>query len=164
MKNLLCLPLLFFLLLGCSESETPASKKFRTIYENTFWEVDGEFFSFSPDKLILMGNLSSCTTLEEGDFEKIENNGCVYTTISFVVIDETKSSYSFVQKISSGKKPSGTSCRGSETTLEFKVIDENQLKVSVTGTDSYSFTLNKSTKSFSVTNCKKGPTNTRLFG
>jgi hypothetical protein len=165
MRQLLYLSLFFLLFSGCTESENPESNLFRSIYKNTFWEADGELFSFSPDKLLL-GDQFGCSSWQEGTFEKVDYDGCVYNTVTYVLVSETESSLTFTEIVSSGKTPKGGNCNGSETTLTFTVINENliQVKTIYKGNGSDSFSLLKVNKSFSLKNCTSGPSKTGLFG
>jgi hypothetical protein len=165
MRHLFYLSLFFLLFSGCAESENPESNLFRSIYKNTFWEADGELFSFSPGKLLL-GDQFGCSSWEEGTFEKVDYDGCVYNTVTYVLVSETESSLSFMEIVSSGKTPKGGNCNGGETTLIFTAINENliQVKTIYKGNGSDSFSLLKVKKSFSLKNCTSGPSKTGLFG
>jgi hypothetical protein len=166
MRHLFYLPLFFLLFSGCTESENPDSNLFRSIYKNTFWEADGELFSFSPSKLLLSGDQSGCSSWEEGTFEKVDYDNCVYNTVTYILVSETESSLTFKEIVSSGKTPKGGNCNGGETTLIFTVINENliQVKFIYKGNGSDSFSLLKVKKSFSLKNCTSGPSKTGLFG
>ena len=164
MRHLLYLPLLFLLFSGCAESENPDSNLFRSIYKNTFWEIDGELISFSPGKLLLTDQFG-CSYWEEGTFEKVDYDGCVYNTVTYVLVNETESSLTIMQIVSSGKTPKGGNCSGSETTYNFQIINENLLKWTAIykGNGSDSGTLIKVNKTFSFKNCISGPSKTGLF-
>ena len=94
MKNILYL---FFAitLLGCS-SDDDSSQKFRNIYEDTFWQLGDGFLSFSPDKLFYDyvenrgddDSTSDGTFYEEGSFDNVNLNDCIFGNITYMVIDE----------------------------------------------------------------------------
>jgi hypothetical protein len=163
-RQLLYLSLFFLLFSGCTESENPDSNLFRSIYQDTFWEIDGELISFSPGKLLLTDQ-SGCSSWEEGTFEKVDYDGCVYNTITYILVSETESSLTIKEIVSSGKTPKGGNCIGGVTTFNFQIINSNLLKWTVTsddnGTDSGN--LIKVNKSFSKKNCISGPSKTGLF-
>jgi hypothetical protein len=165
MRHLIYLSFFFLLFSGCTESENPDSNLFRGIYKNTFWEVDGELISFSPGKLLLTDQFG-CSSWEEGTFEKVDYDGCVYNTVTYVLVSETESSLTIKEIVSSGKTPKGGNCSGSETTYNFQIVNENLLKWTVIykGNGSDSGTLIKVNKSFSKKNCTSGPSKTGLFG
>jgi hypothetical protein len=163
MKKLIYLAV-WLVFIGCSESEEPESNLFREIYKNTFWEVDFQLFTFDTDKLVLIGTEASCNSWEVGNFNNVDYDGCVYTSVSYVVNNENKSSFSFKETVSLGKAPNGALCNGQETTVSFEIINENEMKVNISdGKNSETFTIKKSTKKFVPSNCKKGPSNTGLF-
>jgi hypothetical protein len=165
MRHLFYLSLFFLLFSGCAESENPNSNLFRGIYKNTFWDIGGTLISFSPEKLLLTDQ-SGCSSWEEGTFEKVDYDGCVYNTVTYVLVSETESTLTFMEIVSSGKTPKGGNCNGAETTLIFTVINENliQLKTIYKGNGSDSDTLIKVNKSFSLKNCISDPSKTGLFG
>jgi hypothetical protein len=165
MKKLLYLPLLL-VFMSCSESEEPESNLFREIYKNTFWEIDSQLFTFATDKLVSIGTEASCDSWEVGNFNNVDYDGCIYNSVSYVVVSEDKSSFTFKQTVSSGKTPGIGVCKGEDTTISFEVINENEMKVKInvgSNPNSDSFIIKRSNKKFTPSNCEKGPSNTGLF-
>lgn len=165
MKNIATLLLILIVFAGCNESETPDSNLFRGIYKNTFWEIDGELISFSPSKLLLTEQFG-CSSWEEGTFEKVDYDGCVYNTVTYVLVSETETTLTIKEIVSSGKTPKGGYCSGSETTFNFQIINDKLMKWTIIykGNGSDSGNLIKVNKSFSLKNCTSGPSKTGLFG
>lgn len=166
MKKILYLPLLL-VLMNCSESEEPESSNlFRDIYKNTFWEIDTQLFTFATDKLVSIGTEASCDSWEVGSFSNVDYDGCIYNSVSYVVVSEDKSTFTFKQTVSSGKTSGVGVCKGEDTTISFEVINENEMKVKIniaSNPNSDSFIIKRSNKKFAPSNCEKGPSNTGLF-
>ena len=165
MRHILYLPLFFLLFSGCAESENPDSNLFRSIYKDTYWEIDGELISFSPGKLLLTDQFG-CSSWEEGTFEKVDYDGCVYNTVTYVLVSETESSLTIKEIVSSGKTPKGGNCIGGEVIFNFQIVNKDLLKwtVNYDGKGSESGNLIKVNKSFSKKNCTSAPSKTGLFG
>lgn len=177
MKNLIYFFLILNLLMGCSESEEvekPNSKLFRDIYNNTFWydnsngqieaNEDGEWYSFSPDKLIFIiekyKENTGCYSFKEGTFEKIRDDKCVYNKITYLVVSETESSFKFKETISSGvSDPGFNDCFPGETVFTFTAINNNliEYKIDYGDNDIESGSFGKGKKSFTLKNCLSGP-------
>lgn len=161
MKHLLLFPFLILLLMGCSESEKPNPQLFRDIYNNTFWEIDGELISFSPGKLFL-SDQNGCSSWVLGSYNKINYDGCVYNLVTYLVVSETESSFTIREIVSSGKTPNGGNCSGSETTFTFTVINDKSLEWKNNFGDTK--TLVKVNKSFITKDCIDHPSKTGLWG
>jgi len=167
MRQIFLFPLLILLLMGCSESEKPNSKLFRNIYNNTFWEIDGEeLISFSLGKLFFYTDQDVCFSYEEGTFEKIDYDGCVYNKVTYLMVSETETSFTIKEIVSSGKTPKGGNCSGGETTFTFTIINDKLLewKIDYGNNDIDSGSLIRVNKSFNFKNCASGPSKAGLWG
>jgi hypothetical protein len=164
MKNLLYL---FFAitLLGCS-SDDDSSQKFRTIYEDTFWQLGDGLLTFSPDKLFYEyvenrgddDSTSDGTFYKEGSFDNVPLNDCIYGNITYIVIEEDNDTLSLrsVQSNGSGSSP----CTYGEFNVVFQIINENAMEYTLSE-DQYTetYTAVRSSRSFSTNDCVNGTLN-----
>jgi hypothetical protein len=164
MKNLLYL---FFAitLLGCS-SDDDSSQKFRTIYEDTFWQLGDGLLTFSPDKLFYEyvenrgddDSTSDGTFYKEGSFDNVPLNDCIFGNITYIVIEEDNDTLSLrsVQSNGSGSSP----CTYGEFNVVFQIINENAMEYTLSE-DQYTetYTAVRSSRSFSTNDCVNGTLN-----
>jgi hypothetical protein len=171
MKNLLLL-IFAITLFGCS-SDDDSGNKFRNIYNNTFWIANGTVAKFSPDKLLHLYDANDeCHYWEEGSFNNVDYDGCVYNNVTYVIIEEDIDTFVFREIGSDGVSNignnSGSFCGGQETTITFQVVSENAMEVKFSYTwDSGSIeetsTFVKTNNSFPVDGCINGTLNGYLF-
>jgi hypothetical protein len=164
MKNLLYL---FFAitLLGCS-SDDDSSQKFRTIYEDTFWQLGDGLLTFSPDKLFYEyvenrgddDSTSDGTFYKEGSFDNVPLNDCIFGNITYIVIEEDNDTLSLrsIQSNGSGSSP----CTYGEFNVVFQIINENAMEYTLSE-DQYTetYTAVRSSRSFSTNDCVNGTLN-----
>ena len=164
MKKLLYL-FLTVLIVACSgddgnESNNNDSNLFRNIYNNTFWSVNGGLITFSPDKLwyqYFSQNEGGCTFIEEGSFENLRVNDCLFENVTYVVINENSNSLSFRGIYTNGTpiENSSTPCPNVEENYIFQLLNDNIIEI-VISSDNYneSFTLIRSNESFLTNTCE----------
>ena len=177
MKKLLYL-LLTVLIVGCSsdDSNETSSQQFRSIYNNTFWCVDTYCISFAPNKLFYEERYNSetgelfCGFYEEGTFNNVDLNDCIFGTIYYFVVEEDSDTLTMRSIQSDGVPEEGapTTCDGGVSTLSFQIIDENLMEITITFTqagieESETLYALRSDNSFSTNDCVNQPLNGNTF-
>ena len=160
MKKLILLLLFIPLVFSCSEKslEGDNSKKFREIYNETFWNGSNFRVSFETGKLILINDIPGlnmeCGYLLEGTYDS-DWDGCTYNPVTTVVITENSNSFIYREKIGDGKcNTPGCSyqCGASgEVEYTFQVLTENTIEFNMkvlNSDESYKSTLIKTDNSF----------------
>ena len=141
------------------------SKKFREIYNETFWNGSNFRVSFETGKLILINDIPGlnmeCGYLLEGTYDS-DWDGCTYNPVTTVVITENSNSFIYREKIGDGKcNTPGCSyqCGASgEVEYTFQVLTENAIEFNMkvlNSDESYKSTLIKTDNSFSTNNCSR---------
>ena len=162
MKNLFFLT--FIILFSCSDSnDDNTNQLFREVNNNTFWlNVQDEFnygniISFSPDKLFYEfyqdGDFVECLYWEESNWTNVDYDGCVYETVSYQVVNESKTTLT-VQDTTTGTN----GCSNTTVTIIFEIINENTLTVKHINTwsggqDEFTVTGQRMNSGFSYGNC-----------
>lgn len=165
MKNLFIILLLSFTMLSCSETERPNSNKFRNKLNNTFWNIENDIVSFSPENLLYIYDSfdNNCYFYKEGTYSDVDYDGCTYNSVTFVILEENENTLIFRQITSTGTETnSGGTCQGSEITTRLQIINENVLEAtSTSGIGTEVTTLTKSDNSFLLNSCINGTLNGR---
>ncbi|MDA9069438.1 hypothetical protein N9K07_01635 [Arenitalea sp.] len=172
MKNLFFLT--FIILFSCSDSnDDNTNQLFREVNNNTFWlNVQDEFnygniISFSPDKLFYEfyqdGDFVECLYWEESNWTNVDYDGCVYETVSYQVVNESKTTLT-VQDTTTGTN----GCSNTTVTIIFEIINENTLTVKHINTwsggqDEFTVTGQRMNSGFSYGNCIDGGVNNYLW-
>ena len=174
---LLFIPLVF----SCSEDEenTNSNQLFRSIQQNTFWEINGDLMiSFSVDKIFYHyefypeDNESDCVFSEEGSFSNIYYDGCYYD-LTYVIIEEDGDTL-IAREISTELSSSDSWCNNEgsvqETTVTFQILNENVMQVTVdyvwnggASSEQETFTYTKTTNSFSTNICNNNASQNWLW-
>lgn len=119
-------------LFSCSsndDSNDDSNQTFRNIYSDSYWLSDGAAVYFSSDKLMSLltdDNLGECFYFQEGSYDNINSDGCIYNNVTLSLITEDTDTFSFKQLITDG-----SSCDGYEITITFQAINENLISVSI---------------------------------
>ena len=169
MKKLLYL---FFAitLLGCS-SDDDSSQKFRNIYKDTFWQAGSEgLMTFSPDKLFYEyvenrgddDSTSDGIFYEEGSFDNVPLNDCIFGNITYIVIEEDNDTLSLRSVQSNGSTVAGapSPCTSGEFNIVFQIINDNAMEWTISvGQYTETSTAVRSSRSFSINDCVNGTLN-----
>ena len=168
MKNLLYL-FLAITLLGCT-SDDDSSQKFRNIYEDTFWQLNEGLLSFSPDKLFYDyvenrgddDSTSDGTFYEEGSFDNVNLNDCIFGNITYMVIDEDNETLALRSVQSNGSADPGANnpCSYAEVNVVFQIINDNTMEYTISvDQNTETYTAVRSSNSFSTNDCVNGTLN-----
>jgi len=176
MKKLLYI-FLTLLIVACSgdDGNETSSQQFRSIYNNTFWCVDN-CISFAPNKLFYEERYNSetgelfCGFYEEGTFNNVDLNDCIFGTIYYFVVEEDSDTLTMRSIQSDGVPEEGapSTCDGGVSTLSFQIIDENLMEITITFTqagieESETLYALRSDNSFSTNDCVNQPLNGNTF-
>ena len=171
MKKLLLLSALLIFACSSDDSSSNSDQLFRSIYSGTFWEnPDGDLGTFSTDHIIVGQQLDYdtgnyyCYYTDVGTYNNVPYDGCIYDSVTYVIIDETSVSFTARQITSSGAVDDGTDCsdeQQEDATLHFQILNDNVMEVTITyewgsNVETDNITLVKSTDSFSLQNCING--------
>ena len=173
MKKLLYL---FFAitLLGCS-SDDDSSQKFRNIYKDTFWQAGSEgLMTFSPDKLFYEyvenrgddDSTSDGTFYEEGSFDNVNLNDCIFGNITYMVIDEDNETLALRSVQSNGSADPGANnpCSYAEVNVVFQIINDNTMEYTISvDQNTETYTAVRSSMSFSTNDCVNGTLNAQAW-
>ena len=162
MKKLLLLFTLLIFACSSDDSSSNSDQLFRSIYSGTFWaNPEGVLGTFSPNHIFISQQLDYCYYFDVGSYNNVPYDGCIYDSVTYVIIDETSVSFTARQIISAGAVDDGTDCSGEQqedAMLHFQIINDNVMEATITyewgnNIEIDNITLVKSTDSFSLENC-----------
>ena len=169
MKKLLLISALFIFACSSDDSSSDSGQLFRSIYSGTFWEnPDADLVTFSPTHIFVSQQLDDftgnyyCYYSDVGTYNNVPYDGCIYDSVTYVIIDETSVSFTARQITSSEATDNGvdycSSDQQQDTTLHFQILNDNVMEVTVTyewenNVETDNITFVKSTDSFSLQNC-----------
>ena len=168
-KLFLILP---FLIFSCSSDDNAddSSQKFRIIYNDTFWQLGEGLLTFSPDKLFYDyvenrgddDSTSDGTFYEEGSFDNVPLNDCIFGNITYMVIDEDNETLALRSVQSNGSADPGANnpCSYAEFNVVFQIINNNTMEYTISvDQNTETYTVVRSSNSFSTNNCVNGTLN-----
>ena len=132
--------------------------------------------SFAPNKFNYEERYNSdtgelfCGFYEEGTFNNVDLNDCIFGTIYYFVVEEDSDTLTMrsIQSDGAPEEGSSTPCDGGVATLSFQIIDENLMEITITFTqagieESETLYALRSDNSFSTNDCVNQPLNGNTF-
>lgn len=173
--NLLFLLFSYSLLVTyCSNDDVQLNNTFRDKYNGTCWQWDGGVIKFSTDKLfyIVEGNAIcngedsdccddniKCYFYEEGSFDNVNCNGCIYDNFSYHLIEEESDKLVFREIRSSGEPINSNLAptQGFEITVTFTELNQREINMKYESPHGVlTYVLSKSDSQFSSSSCLNG--------